>query len=149
MKFGFSILLLLLVMPIAYANEKTEHYETRLFKPTLLYAVAAAEIAHGDPMAEAKTPEQRQFLTEYLRVSREQSEALRKDPTYRYMEPLRRCGINFPVGTSVMWLPIATPLKVVHSLETIKQIEKYMGLTPDTPKSPNQALHPTALRADR
>jgi len=33
-----------------------------------------------------------------------------------------------------MWLPIATPLKVVHSLETIKQIEKYMGLTPDTPK---------------
>jgi len=107
-----------------------EPFITHIYKPHLLYAAATAHSAGQDPIAEAKTPKQRRFLTEYYRVLRDDMDAVRRDRGYQFMEPLRRCGIKFPEGTSVLWLPTYPPLRVVHTAAATKQIETYMGLTP-------------------
>ena len=115
----------------ANATKQPEPFVTRIYRPTLLYAAAATQSTGGNPLTEAKTPEQRRFLTEYYRVLHEDREAVLRDRTYLFMEPLRRCGIAFPEGTSVLWLPIYPPLRVVHTPAATKQIVRYMGLMPD------------------
>jgi hypothetical protein len=130
-KTAFLLLFSLAYLSCAAKLNKQEPFVTLIYKPTLLYAAAAAQSHGGDPIAEAKTTEQRRFLTEYYRVLREDKNAIQGDRAYLFMEPLRRCGIAFPEGTSVTWLPIYPPLRVVHTREAAKQIEKYMRLTPD------------------
>lgn len=116
-------------MPCAAEDPKdTDQLLTRQYKPRLLFEAAATKSAGGDPFTAAKTPEQRRFLTEYYRVLREDSDAVRKDRTYLFMEPLRRCGVSFPKGAIVLWTPLDPALHVTHTPAGMKQIEKCMGL---------------------
>jgi len=122
---------------------QSAEFVTCTYRPALIYAAGAAETSGHDPIAQAKTPEQRRFLVEYYRVLRGDSGILHKNPSYLFMEPLRRCGIKFPEGTRVVWVPFDPPLMVIHTPATIKQIEKYMGLTPCQPRRARQPNPPT------
>lgn len=108
--------------------ERRAGFVGHVYKPTLMYAAGAAETSKQDPLAVAKTPEQRRFLREYYRVLHEEAETVRRDPTYLFMEPLRRCGVDFPKGARVVWMATNPPLLVVHTPAATKRIEKFMGL---------------------
>jgi hypothetical protein len=112
-------------------SSESETFVTRLYITRMLHDAAAAQSAGGDPLAEAKTPEQRRFLTEYYRVLREDRDAVLSDRTYLYMEPLRRCGFTFPEGTKVILIPATGRLLVIHTPAAIKEMEAVMGLTPE------------------
>lgn len=103
---------------------------SRSYRPDLIYSASFAQQAGKDPVAEGATPEQRLFLTEYLRVMREEKEAIDRDRSYLFVEPLRRCGIQFPEGATVIWIATSSRLGVRHTAAGIRQIEKFMGLTP-------------------
>ena len=99
------------------------------YQPKLLFEAAAARAGKQDPLSVAKTPEQRRFLTEYLKVQAE-GDLMRERMDYQWVEPLRRCGIVFPPGARLIWLPFNSPLVVIHTPKATRQIEKYMGLEP-------------------
>jgi hypothetical protein len=102
-------------------------FVNHLYKPQLLMDAAAAAAHQQDPVTEGKTPEQRQFLTEYYKILQE-PDLLNKPPTYQFIESLRRCGVVFPEGARVAWLPFNPPLLVIHTPAGTRQIEKFMGL---------------------
>ncbi len=128
-----ALLLILPIVHLACAAERKkqpQQFVERLFDAPMLREAGRSRVFGDDPLAAAKTAEQRQFLTEYGRVEREQPYAWRRDQRYPIMEPLRRCGIGFPEGTTVVWLLNTNYLRVIHTPATMKQIEMYMGLTP-------------------
>lgn len=111
----------------AEPGEESQSFLSRSFTPTLMRAAQSAKANGEDPLALAKTAEQRRFLIEYFRVL----DRHEVNDRMFYMEPLRRCGILFPEGTKVILIPHTGNLLVVHSAAGMKQIESYMGLTPD------------------
>ena len=111
----------------AEPRKESPSFLSRSFIPTLMRAAQVAKGNGQDPLAEAKTAEQRRFLIEYFRVL----DRHEVNDRMFYMEPLRRCGILFPEGTMVILIPHSGNLLVVHTPAGMKQIESYMGLTPD------------------
>lgn len=99
------------------------------YQPQLIIAADAVRVNHGNPLAEAKTPAQRRFLREYFKVQAE-GDLMRERPDYQWVEPLRRCGVEFPPGARIIWLAFKPPLVVIHTPKATRQIEKYRGLQP-------------------
>ena len=128
-----TLLILTCFVSLSFARDakvNEDKFISSSYRPKLLYVAAAAQSRGDDPLMEAKSPEQRHFLTEYYRVIKENAGIAPKDQKRLLMEPLRRCGIEFPDGTKVVWLPLDPPLLIVHTPDTIRKIEKIMGLTP-------------------
>jgi hypothetical protein len=115
------------------------HFVTRIYYPELLYRMGPIEGAHGDPMEAAKTDDQRRFVKAYLAVRDEDrrkpvEQQQWRDTSFPWVEALRRCGIQFPEGATVRWLPIAPPLLVTHTPETMKRIGALMDLQLTPPR---------------
>ena len=127
----FYLLILALVAPccIAYCDDGSQHFIKRAYRDKILLFAGLAEQAGKDPILEGETPEERQFLRAYYEVKREE---LAKKSHYNYnhilMESLRRCGVSFPEGTTVLYIPVDPPLHIIQTKEGLTKIEKLMGL---------------------
>jgi len=132
-KTALLILLLSCTFLPAGEPEQRAQFVTQIYDPELIYRMNRSIHFGENPLKEAATKDQRRFVRAYLAVKDEDSRRPKEaqkwhDITFPWMEALRRCGIDFPEGTTVRWLYTFPPLLVTHTPETIKRIEKLMDL---------------------
>jgi hypothetical protein len=102
---------------------------SRIYYPELLYRMRPGVTAREA----AKTEDQLRFAEAYTALQKEEEARRLKDKQHSwnpdlFMDALRRCGIEFPKGTTVRWLPTYPPLLVTHTPEAMKRIEALMDL---------------------
>jgi hypothetical protein len=96
----------------------------------LLTDAAPIRSSGGDPLTVATTERQRRFLAAYYAVIDDTNAGKRPSGNRDLLvEALRRCGVPFPEGTYVIFVPADHSVIVRHTASTIRTIETYFGIS--------------------
>ena len=130
-----ALLIPILFCTVLHAAEPAQRAQlvSHIYYPELIYRTSPIKVSEGNLLEAARTKDQRRFGAAYVAVFDEDRRKPKedqqwRDPTFPWVAALRRCGIAFPEGTTVRWLPTYPPLLVTHTPAVISRIESLMDL---------------------